>query len=217
MLNLFFGFSGRLSRRQFLLWSLIVPLTLIVPPAIGIASQAASPDTNLAQDLVASGMVWPFFLLYALSSYISVALFWKRIQDADEARFGGWNSTIMRWGYAILTLLNGLLVGLNLIALGKIEGSAAGLVVMGFWSMACWARPHNGANSSGPDPRNGSAATGLEDLSQASLQLDAAMDRALSQRTVESAAVLSPKLMRPTKTEAPVLSSKPSFGRRGHA
>jgi uncharacterized membrane protein YhaH (DUF805 family) len=214
MLNLFFGFSGRLSRRFFLMWSVLVPLALVVPPAIAIASQAASTDTGLVEDLAASGLVWPFFMLVVLANYISVALFWKRIQDADETRFGGWNSAIMRWGYAILTLLNSIVVGLNLIALGKIEGSFAGIVLLAFWAMACWAKPHDGANSFGPDPRQGGGARGDFADEPVSAHLDAAMQRALSERNARPSAVLSPKLAR-----APLPSAGPAarqgFGKRG--
>lgn len=198
------------------MWSIVVPLALVVPPVIAIMTGATSTKTTLAEDLAATGMAWPLFIMLSVSNYISVALFWKRIQDADEARFGGWNSAIMRWGYAILTVLNSIVVGLNLIALGQLEGSFAGIVLLGFWGMACWATPHDGANGSGPDPREGSrGGSGLaEEPSASAAHLDAAMQRALAERTAQGTAVLSPKLSRTAKPAPTAPAGRPSFGRR---
>ena len=215
MFNLFLGFSGRLRRREFILWSIIVPLTLIAPPAIAVASVSLDRNTGLVEDLAASGMLWPFFALLVLANYVSVALFWKRINDVDEARLGKLSQGLMRWGYAGVTMLNSIVVGLNLIALGQLEGSAAGFSLIGLWGMACRLGPHIGPNRSGPDPRAASRAAGLDDMSESALNLDAAMQRALEGRAAQATSVLSPKLARPAATMLASPGTRPSFGKRG--
>lgn len=216
MLNLFFGFSGRLRRREFLMWSIVVPLALVVPPAIALASSMTSKNTSLAEDLHTSGMLWPFVILILLANYVSVALFWKRIQDADETKTGKFHSAMLRWGYAILTALNSLVVGLNLVALGQIEGSAAGLAILGLWGMACFLKPQSGPNRFGPDPRDGAAiarAQGEEPMAGNS-NLDAAMERALAERSAQATAAAAPKLARAVNPLASPSNARPSFGKR---
>jgi uncharacterized membrane protein YhaH (DUF805 family) len=216
MINLFFGFSGRLRRRDFILWSILVPIVLVVPPVVAVASTATSTETSLVEDLAAAGVLWPFFILVLLSNYVSVALFWKRMQDVDEQRQRQMWAGFTRWAYAVMTGLNAILIGLNLLALGKLEGSASGFVIFVFWSMACWLGPHRGSNSFGPDPRDGSASAAMDDTpTAASLQLDAAMQRALAERNAHASAVVSPKLARPAKPAPAAPAGKPSFGRRG--
>jgi uncharacterized membrane protein YhaH (DUF805 family) len=216
MFNLFFGFSGRLRRREFILWSFVVPLALVVPPVAAMIGAAQSENTSFAEDLASSGMAWPLLMMVLLSNYISVALFWKRIQDADETKLGRFNSGVTRWGYALLTFLNSLVIGLYLIALGQIEGSFAGVILLGFWSMACWQKPHNGPNRFGPDPRNDGASAAFDDVSSASsLKLEAAMQRALDERDTKAVVQSSPKSVRMAKPVPAMPAGKPSFGRRG--
>lgn len=217
MFHLFFGFSGRLRRREFILWSIIAPLVLIVPPAIGTAASAAQTHTTLAQDLAASGMIWPFVCLMAVSNYVSTALFWKRLNDVDEARQRKVWAGFCRWGYAVLTALTTVLIGLNLVALGEIDGTSAGIGLLALWSMACWLEPHIGPNSFGPDPRDRARADHaamLEGPSASALNLDAAMQRALDERKNHATHVPSPKLARATGPTKPAPDSSPTFGRR---
>lgn len=217
MLNMFFGFSGRLRRRDFIVWSILVPLILILPPAIGVATTATSTKTTLVQDLEAAGVLWQFFGLIALANYISVALYWKRLNDVDEDLQRKSMMGFMRWAYALLTGLNTLVICLSIVASGDLEGSAAGLVVLVFWSMACWQRPHQGPNGFGSDPRDltGRVSHDPDEVSPAASSLDAALQRALEQRTAQASAVISPKLARSANPALPGVQSRPSFGKRG--
>lgn len=216
MFNTLFGFSGRLRRRDFILWSILVPVILILPPVVAVASAAADKKTGLVEDLVAAGMLWPFFAMIVVSNYVSIALFWKRMNDVDEQRQQKMWAGFTRWSYAIMVVLNCMIVGLNLLALGKLEGSAAGLVVLAFWKMACWLSPHRGGSSFGPDPREGSRVTlaDADEPSEVSLTLDAAMQRALAERSARATQIVSPKLSRPVKLAPSGPPARPSFGKR---
>jgi uncharacterized membrane protein YhaH (DUF805 family) len=215
MLNLFLGFSGRLRRRDFILWSILVPLVLIFPPAISVAMNATDLKTSLSQDLAAAGMMETFIGLIILMNYISLALFWKRMNDVNEETRRKRGGGIMRWGYAVLTVLNTLIVCGNMAVDGEIEGSAAGFVLMAFWMVACWLKPQDGENASGLDPRSGTAARDFDEPSPVSAQLDAGLQRALAGRNAHASGVLSPKLARAPHPQPSEPAGRPTFGKRG--
>jgi uncharacterized membrane protein YhaH (DUF805 family) len=214
MLNAFFGFSGRMRRRDFVLWSILVPVILILPPVVSVAVMAEDPKTGLFQDMSAAGMLWPFYALILLSTYVSVALYWKRLNDVDEDLQRRMWAGFTRWGYAVISALNAIVVGLNLIALGKIEGTGAGLAIFALWCLACWQRPHHGDNSFGPNPRTPRARPGLDDTSPASLNLEAAMLRAADARQTQAYATLSPKLGRAAAKPSAAPVGQRAFGKR---
>jgi uncharacterized membrane protein YhaH (DUF805 family) len=219
MLNLFFAFQGRLRRREFLLWSIIVPCVLVLAPVVPLAVSAADRKTGLMEDLQAAGLVWPFFLLIALHHYISVALFWKRMNDVSAARRRAMWGNFTCYAYGILTALSALIFGLNMIALGQIEAPASGIALMAFWSMALWAPPERGPNEFGDDPRTGggrfAAAEDTAETRVNAARVELAMERALAERGAKTAAAgpaqAFQKLPRVPEMARP---QRPGFGKR---
>jgi uncharacterized membrane protein YhaH (DUF805 family) len=139
--QLFFGFSGRISRKTYWLASLAV-IAYVLIAAIVVAVLFVDLDSS-PDDLIASAFL-PLILLSVPLIYAGMALGVKRLHDRDKS---GWWIVLYYWVPGALDRLSTLLndVGLLLSVLA-FAITIWGLVEIGFL------RGTPGTNRYGPDP-----------------------------------------------------------------
>ncbi len=161
MMNLFFGFSGRITRKDYIIGLLCSQLAVVVI-AFGIIDLSSIdfliPDPVEPNSYVLGSTASKISTIaISLMYWINTALFFKRMHDISDVKRN--KHKFIKLGYFIFTIIYFLLDILSLLALGKLSYSPIrfGLLISLFIAPAATLTPERGPNRFGPDPRNSEA------------------------------------------------------------
>lgn len=155
MLNFFFGFSGRIRRRSYLLGAFgaqvgVIAIAAAVIEAGGVDFFTVDPRRP-GEDVLSPFVSQVFAAVVVVMAWISTALFFKRTHDfsaANRRRFRH-----LKWLYFVSVVPCLLLNLLSLLALGHLFQGMLGAVASAVLLVPAFPGPEDGPNEFGPDPR----------------------------------------------------------------